>query len=302
MQSAFVSVNTFRVMNVLKKFSLIICIVGLACAAVIVYSYYDQNKLGYELYHLYSDKVPAGENIRVVALADLHNKEFGTDNGVLISAVARMKPDIILIAGDMTDKSSDNTLIALNLCRSLQEIAPLYYGFGNHEATMVYAYGLRFDKELKEAEIPLLINSSETVELKGTVIDIGSVTTADDEGYEQYAADFVRDFEESEADTHLKIIISHFPSLYYDKMKDVKLDLGICGHLHGGQIRLPILGGLYSENDHRVTLFPKYCYGEFELANSTIIVSRGLGNHEIVPRINNRPEITVIDINSRSDR
>lgn len=288
-------------MRIFRKILLVICILILVCAGVAAYSYRDQDKLSCEFYHLYSNKVPTGETIRVVALADLHDKEFGTDNEDLISDVARMKPDLIVIAGDMVDKSSGDTSIALNLCLKLQEIAPLYYGFGNHESTMVYANGLRFDKELQNAGIPLLINSSETMDIKGTAVDIGSVTTGDDEGYEQYAADFVREFEDSNPDTHLKIMITHFPSLYYDKMKEARFDLGICGHLHGGQIRLPIIGGVYAEWDHKVDLFPKYCYGEFKLDNCTIIVSRGLGNHEIVPRINNRPEITVIDINSRAD-
>lgn len=289
-------------MRIFKRILLIICILILASAGVVIYSYHDQNKLGYELYHLYSDKVQTGETIRVITLADLHNKEFGTDNEELISDVARMKPDLILIAGDMVDKSSDNTSIALNLCLRLQEIAPLYYGFGNHESNMVYVNGIRFDKELEAAGVPLLINSFDSITVKGTAIDIGSVATDDeDDQFEQYAADFVNDFETDNPDTHLKIMITHFPSLYYDKMKEARFDLGVCGHLHGGQIRLPIVGGVYAEWNHKIDLFPKYCYGRFKLDNCTIIVSRGLGNHEILPRINNRPEITVIDINSRPD-
>ena len=289
-------------MRIIKRLILIIFILVLAAAGVVVYSYFDQNKLSYELYHLYSDKVAVGENIRVIALADLHNKEFGKDNAELIEEVARMKPDIIVIAGDMVDKSQDNTSTALNLCLRLKEIAPLYYGFGNHESNMVYVQGIRFDEELKAAGINLLINSAQTLNIKDTDIDIGSVATgSDDDEYERYSADFVKEFEDYEPDTHLKLMITHFPSLYYDKMKDAKFDLGICGHLHGGQIRLPIVGGLYAEWNHKIELFPKYCYGKFELDNCTIIVSRGLGNHEIVPRINNRPEITVIDINSRPE-
>lgn len=289
-------------MRLLRRLLLAIGVLGAVCVGIVIYSYYDQNQLSYEFYHLYSGKVAVGENIRVVALSDLHNKEFGTDNEELIEDVALMKPDIIVMAGDMVDISSGDTSIALKLCRRLNEIAPVYYGFGNHESNMVYVNGERYDTELEEAGIPLLINSSETINIKDTDIDIGSVTTSpDDDEYERYAAQFVKEFEDTDADTHLKLMITHFPSLYYDKMKDAKFDLGICGHLHGGQIRLPIIGGVYAEWNHKITLFPKYCYGKFELDNCTIIVSRGLGNHEILPRINNRPEITVIDINSRPD-
>lgn len=289
-------------MRLLRRLLTAIGILVVICVSIVIYSYHDQNQLCYEFYHLYSGKVTVGENIRVVALSDLHNKQFGADNEELIDAVALMKPDLIVMAGDMVDISSADTSVALKLCMRLQEIAPVYYGFGNHEANMVYVNGKRYDTELEEAGIPLLINSSETINIKDTDIDIGSVTTSpDDDEYERFAADFVKDFEDSNPDTHLKIMITHFPSLYYDKMKEASFDLGVCGHLHGGQIRLPVIGGVYAEWNHRLTLFPKYCYGKFQLDNCTIIVSRGLGNHEILPRINNRPEITVIDINSRPD-
>ena len=288
-------------MKIIKKILLIMGILLLFCGGVVIYSYHDQDQLSYELYHLHSGKVAAGETIRVVALSDLHNKEFGEGNADLIEAVARMEPDLILIAGDMVDYSSTDTSIALNLCLELQNIAPLYYGFGNHESRLTYVDGIRYDQQLRAAGIHLLINEAETLTIKDTAVDVGSVATNEGEEYDTYASDFVKAFEAYEPDSHLKLMISHFPSLYYEKMKDARFDLGVCGHLHGGQVRLPIVGGVYSERDHKIELFPKYCYGKFELENCTIIVSRGLGNHEILPRINNRPEITVIDINARVD-
>ena len=93
-------------------------------------------------------------------------------------------------------------------------------------------------------------------------------------------------------------MISNFPSVYYEKMADADIDLGLCGHYHGGQIQIPFLGGLYSVKHG---LFPKYCSGMFEIENGHIFVSRGLGSNNNFPRINNRPELAVIDINNRKD-
>ena len=99
-----------------------------------------------------------------------------------------------------------------------------------------------------------------------------------------------------EEDDSFKLLITHFPDMYYEILADEKIDLGICGHFHGGQIQIPVLGGLYSVD---YGLFPKYCNGLYELKNGTIYVSRGLGNSRNIPRINNRPELAVLDINGR---
>ena len=96
----------------------------------------------------------------------------------------------------------------------------------------------------------------------------------------------------------LKILIAHCPDLFYEKMAEVNVDLSVAGHFHGGQVRLPVVGGLYAIGHG---FFPKYCDGMFTLANGHLFVTRGLGNSHTLPRINNRPEIAVIDVNARKD-
>lgn len=251
-------------------------------------------KLQVSFFHLYSEKISSLEGFRAVVLSDLHNSEFGTDNMELVEKVQNLSPDVILIAGDMVNKDDPNTEIAVSLCRQLTEIAPVYYGIGNHEGNMIYVSGIRLDGELRDAGVTVLINESVDTEINGTLVSIGSVGTSTLD-YDEYSAEFVSEFEQKE---DFKLLITHCPDLYYEKMADVNIDLGVCGHYHGGQIQLPVLGGLFSY-DHG--LFPKYCDGMFQLENSTIFVSRGLGNSHKFPRINNRPEIAVIDVNARLD-
>ena len=252
------------------------------------------DKLQTTFFHLYSEKITNTQTIRLVVLSDLHNAEFGEDNSELIEKVQKLSPDLILLAGDMVDKNSDNTEIVLSLCAQLKEIAPVYYGLGNHEGTMMYVNGNRIDSDLRAEGIKVLINDSENVTVKGTTLSIGSVATSLAD-FDEYSAPFVEQFEQKDT---LKILIAHFPDLFYEKLADVNVDLAVAGHYHGGQVQLPLVGGVYSVDNG---LFPQYCNGMFSLTNGHLFVTRGLGNSHRSPRINNRPEIAVIDINARKD-
>ena len=130
-------------------------------------------KLETSFFHLYSPKVPTGKTIRLVTLSDLHNKEFGADNIELVKRVQKLEPDLILIAGDMVNKNEDRTDVAVTLCRQLVEIAPVYYGIGNHEGNMMYVNGLRVDGLLREVGAKVLINQSEDIVVQDTAVSVG---------------------------------------------------------------------------------------------------------------------------------
>lgn len=252
-------------------------------------------ELEVDFYHLYSPKVEGGETLRLIVLSDLHNREFGKGNYELVEKIKSLEPDIILMAGDMVNQYDADISVAVSLCEQLLTVAPVYFGLGNHEGTMIYEVGIPLDKALKEIGVNVLVNSMEQTEIKNTPVLIGSVSVGPTL-YDQYSRDFVKRFEDEGDDSLLKLMISHRPSLYYEKMVKTKMDLAVCGHFHGGQIRIPFLGGVYSVKEG---LFPKYCAGMYDLEYSTIFVSRGLGNNHRFPRINNRPELAVIDINAR---
>lgn len=245
-------------------------------------------------YHVYSPKVTEGENIRVVVLSDLHNGEFGLGNADLLEQIRALGPDVIAAAGDMVNSDEDNLDIILTLCKGLVEIAPVYYSPGNHESNLMYEKGSPIESLLLELGVHVLVNRAEEVTIHRTPLLIGGLTTSP-EGYEEYGARFFQEYEKSGM---FKLLIAHYPSLYYEYLADGHVDLGISGHYHGGQIRLPVIGGVYHGD---TGLFPRYSGGMYSLPHSTLFVSRGMGGHSRLPRVNNRPELAVIDINGRQD-
>lgn len=255
----------------------------------------SSNELEVTFYHHYSARIKGSENTRLVVLADLHNREFGPGNRELISQIAALEPDLIIMAGDMVNAWEDEPGVILNLCEALLEIAPIYYGPGNHENHLFYEKGSDLESLLTEMGVHVLVNRAEEVTVHKTPFLIGGLTTAV-EGYEEYGAEFIEEYEKSR---DFKLLISHYPSLYYEALADTQIDLGICGHFHGGLVRLPFAGGLYHGD---TGLFPKYSGGMYRLPQSTIFVSRGMEDHSGFPRINNRPELAVIDINGRQSK
>ena len=246
-------------------------------------------------YHLYSSKVKGTQNTRVVVLADLHNREFGSGNKNLVDQIKALSPDLIAIAGDMVNADDDNLDIILSLCEKLVEIAPVYYSPGNHESHLLYEKNIPLEEKLNEKGVHVLVNRAEFVEIHKTHFLVGGLITAP-EGYLEYGEEFIKEYEKSD---EFKLLISHYPGLYYEALADTKIDLGICGHYHGGVVRIPGIGGLY----HGDTGFlPKYSGGMYDLSSGTIFVSRGLGGHSGFPRVNNRPELAVIDINTRKEK
>lgn len=273
---------------------LLLC--GLLAAAVLAAGCWQlfSNELETTFFHLYSPKVAAGENIRVVVLSDLHNREFGLENSELVERITALAPDLIAIAGDMVNADDGDLSIILALCGKLVEIAPVYYSPGNHESNLMYEKDSPLESLLLEQGVRVLVNRAEELTIHRTSLLVGGLTTST-EGYEEYGAAFFEEYEKSSA---FKLLIAHYPSLYYEHLANGRVDLGICGHYHGGQFRLPVVGGLYHGD---TGLFPKYSGGMYPIAKGTIFVSRGMGGHNGLPRINNRPELAVIDINGRQE-
>lgn len=269
----------------------------LICIAVCVSAYQGATKLTVAKYEVRMDMT---ESIRIVQLTDLHGKVFGTDNDVLVQMVAKQKPDLILMTGDMMDKSDENADIVCNLIRCLVEVAPVYYGFGNHEISWMDTTGIDLTPILTDADAVVLNCDFLDISVKGQQLRIG--------GYYNYyrqphmypltleeklaELDFADNFENTD---RYKILLSHIPTAWLDweYIEKYPVDLVLTGHYHGGQIRLPLVGGLYAPY---VGLFPEYTEGMFAGEQATCILSTGLGSSPGVPRINNPPQIVVVDL------
>ena len=261
-------------------------------AAVAFYGRYTQTHYRTSFYQETSEKVSG--DIRIAVISDIHNREYGENNEVLISDLRALKPDLILFLGDVVTRDDDDYQPMLHLVSALTGIAPCYGVLGNHESERIY-YGndRALPKRFENAGLKLLRNSREDVRVgEDTVQLIGVEGTA--YGFEEYGG---REFmEKTEIDpSSYCILMTHIPILFETQLSGYGFDLGIAGHVHGGIVNLPLLGGLYSDEEG---YFPKFSAGKYTLdKQQTLIISAGLGDSKrFPPRINNMPELVVIDI------
>lgn len=247
------------------------------------------NQLKPVFYQVQSNKVV--ENVRVVAISDMHLKEFGANNIRLVEKIKSYHPDIIAILGDMNMDDNPDYSAVINLCARLNNVAPLYYSLGNHEFDAMLFKDSQIYYDMKAAGIKVLNNEAETIEVGLSTIDIIGVT----QGPKRFREDAQKFFEGAmNATDNFKLVLSHYPENFKGPMEKYPIDLALCGHAHGGQVRLPVIGGLYSSDQG---FLPQLCDGYHEIENSKVIISKGLGKSGVVPRINNAPEITIVDIN-----
>ena len=233
--------------------------------------------------------------IRAVQLTDLHNYQYGRDNQRLIAKIQKQKPDVIFMTGDMLNEDEDRTDILLHLVREACAIAPVYFSLGNHEVGYEKAYGEDdLTEQLEAAGAVVLEKEYVDTKIAGQEVRIGGVY-----GYllpEDWEDGSEQRFLEAFVQTdRLKILLSHVPEglLLWKSMEYWDVDLVFSGHVHGGQVRVPFVGGLF---DPEEGFFPTYTRGMFSCGNGTMILSAGLGSSRGIPRVNNLPEIVVCEI------
>ncbi len=250
-------------------------------------------------YVLSSPKLTAP--IRVVQLTDLHNSEFGENNARLVSLVAQQQPDLILMTGDMINGREEETEIAVSLVRRLIEVAPVYFSFGNHEVTHERMFGRDLTALFEEAGATVLDRTYEDVTVNGKTIRLGGIY-----GYclpekyyssgeaKRWECEYLKEFQDTESYT---LLLAHLPTCWIrnDNLDIWQIDCVVSGHEHGGQIRLPLIGGLYAPDQG---FFPGRSSGIYASQDGrrVMVLSRGLGSGVGVPRFNNVPEIVVADI------
>lgn len=234
-------------------------------------------------------------NFKVVHLTDLHNYQFGIKNHRLVEKVREENPDLIFLTGDMLNEDETRTGICINLVEQLVEIAPVYASLGNHEIGYMNREGNNnLISEIEQTGAVVLNAQYIDTEVNGVPVRIGGVY-----GYvlapDQAKGDDQEFMEEFQDTDRFKILLSHIPEglLLWKSMEYWNVDLVFSGHVHGGQVRLPFIGGLY---DPEEGYFPTYTKGMFECGNGTMILSAGLGSSRGRLRINNFPEMVVCEI------
>lgn len=283
----------------MKKRKIQLCVMGALLFAVCAGAYLavTGGKLAAEKYIISTD---CCETIRIVHLTDLHSWEFGEQNQELVQMVAEQKPDLILMTGDMLDKADEDAHVACELIEKLVDIAPVYYGYGNHEKAWEKENGKLLEAGLTTAGAVVLDCDYADIEVNGQQLRIGGY-----HGYyrrphmlhssEEQQKKEGRFFDEFENTDRYKILLSHIPTAWLDwgMIDDQPVDLVLTGHYHGGQVRLPFIGGLIAPY---VGWFPEYTGGMYVGEKATAILSTGLGSSPGIPRINNPPQVVVVDL------
>lgn len=241
------------------------------------------------------------DGFRIAHLSDLHGAVYGENNKLLIQKIHQASPHIVVMTGDMADHDRDSVSNLTDLCRRLLKRYPIYYTPGNHEQGLKPLAYLRLLKTLDSLGVTVLENRWRTVSRGGTFIKLYGLVMPMRYYKDPMRDDYVKHICFTAADTRhalgqpdqscYNILLSHNP-LYYPACRDWGADLTLSGHIHGGIIRIPGLGGLLSPD---LTFFPKYDGGHFQEEGRHLIVSRGLGNHFFV-RVMNPPELVAITL------
>lgn len=280
--------------KIIKILVIIFFILILACLASIWVSY---NWLTVTHFTVRSSKI--SEPFRIVLVSDLHEHQFGRDNEKLAEKIREQSPDLIIIDGDMINGDSENADTAVELVRALKETAPVYYSFGNHEYSYMEAGHEDLTEELEAAGAVVLNYQSIDIDVKGNQIRLGGLyeygfeTGMQSEEENERAIPYLEEY--ADTDRYL-IMCAHRPESFYpwDMADQWGIDLVLSGHLHGGQVIIPGVGGLYNSLDG---FFPKFDYGQYKLGDSDMVITRGLGsNPKMLPRFNNPPEIAVVEV------
>lgn len=244
-------------------------------------------------YTVTSERLPAGfDGYRIVQLSDLHAAEFGRNNARLVQKVAAARPDLIVLTGDFIE---DETQIPVTrtLARQLIELAPVYFVSGNHDWAS-HASDELFDT-LSDVGVTCLHNEAVTLERGGDSIVLAGVDDpngpSDMPRPDEVAADAQAAHPEA-----FTILLGH-RNYWVEKYPALPVDVIFCGHAHGGIIRLPGIGGLIGTAH---SLFPDYTEGMFASGQYQMIVSRGLGQIPLIPRLGNNPEIVCLTLRTTS--
>ena len=253
---------------------------------VLFFLIHDSSKLTVTHYTYSNSRIPEEfDDFTIVQLSDIHCKNFGENNKDFIDAVTSLQPDVIFLTGDMIDEAHSDLTPLRNLFAEISTIAPIYAISGNHEChedapyhELLSLYEEYQITDLDDKEI-YIVNGDASILVKGL-------------GAFQSKIYWDNDFMTYKNPDVFSILLNHYAN-QFPLLPQYGYDLILSGHIHGGIIRLPGIGGLIGNGGN---LFPEYDAGFYKIGNSTMIVSRGIGV-SVIPRINNNPEIVCITLN-----
>jgi predicted MPP superfamily phosphohydrolase len=315
------SPKTRKNLKAIKFFIIGMIFVCIGAAVIVVLCNYIGNRSFRETFYSTSS-IKADSRVRVIQLSDLHGSSYGKDNKNLLKRISELEPDVIICTGDMVDSAKDDLDFAAKLGEKLAKIAPTYYIYGNNEVDSIYGFPFveadldekfgfnkdnrdetallkikdPFEEKLESVGVKVLKNEKDTIKVKTMQVDVYGVLNSNPSSFWSYSEKSFLNYINNDT-TNLKITAVHEPFIFEAFQPDFWGDLMVCGHTHGGVVRVPVLGPLYTNEGG---LLPErngcFVYGRYDTAGKPLIVSSGLENKNVL-RINNEPELVIIDIN-----
>ncbi len=278
-----------------KKTLITLGIIFILLIALTVWIIYDNKAVDITSFTIKSDKLPNSfDGYRIAQISDLHNAVFGEDNEKIIDLLKEAKPDIVVITGDMLDSRRPGYENSLNFAKKCAKIFSCYFVTGNHEKQ-----GKGYlDLKSKMTQSGVVVLEDKYIELKrdNQTINLFGIndplfkTSQFNGNTKNVTTKRLNSF--TFKPDEFNILLSHRPE-YFQLYTEYNIDLVLSGHAHGGQFRIPFIGGLFSPNQG---LFPKYTSGVYTKNSTNMIVSRGIGPSVVHFRINNRPEIVLVEL------
>ncbi len=273
---AFLGMKVFHHKTLKPKFAVTVPLLMVLELVICGFCLYQNYRLTTSTYDV---DLGLSDDVKIVQVSDLHNQFFGINQSVLLKNIEACDPDIIVVTGDIVDSTHTSYSIAMVFVEGAVKIAPVYYVTGNHEDRL---HGDKLDKFYSD------MRDLGVIFLDDTYVDMGSyylagIADSSLESFDAYPAF---------GDEKPVVMLAHEPD-YVSLYQSLGADLVLTGHVHGGQIIIPGKGGLLSPD---FTFFPSLYEGVHTYDSMTLIVSRGLGNSVAPVRINDYPELVVINV------
>ncbi|MBS4202285.1 metallophosphoesterase [Bacillus sp. FJAT-49732] len=277
-----------RLLRILLKLILFI-------AFVWAFLYINNNWLQISEYEVQSERIPkAFDGVRIVQISDLHDATFGENQSRLVKKVQTMNPDFVFLTGDFIDSNRYDLQNSLDFVEQIIPFTQVFYVTGNHEVAVNKINEIT--QALKDLGVHVLMDESSVIEKAGESLIIAGVQDPLINAIyppEEVIAESLDEAISRRSDS-FKLLLSHRPEVF-DVYVEKEIDVVFTGHAHGGQVRIPGVGGLIAPGQG---WFPKYTSGMHEQGKTKMVVSRGLGNSLIPYRIFNRPEIVLLTLKS----
>lgn len=276
------------------------CVLGLSIGMVLVllgsfYLYYENKMLQVSCYEIENKNIPDDfKGYKIVQISDFHNEKSPRLINALIKNIKKESPDITVITGDLVDSRRTDVKQSVDFVKEIVDVAPIYYVNGNHESRIGSSYEV-LKEGLEDLGVIILENKVETIEINDALINLIGIVDPSfiHKGMMSNAERVMAELSTLEYEKNtFNILLAHRPELFETYVKE-EVNLVLTGHAHGGQIRLPFVGGLVAPNQG---VLPKYTSGKFVENETAMIVSRGIGNSIFPFRVNNRPELIVVSL------